>query len=554
MKNHLLHTIIFLFMCGGAFGQNYSWKQKANLPGIARLGAFSFSIDSLGYIGGGYSASGNNLSDFWEYHPSSNSWTQKSNLPLAIRVPGAFAINGKGYYTGGIIQSGAIVNNTYEYDPLANSWTIKASMPGVPRYGGASFSINGKGYYGIGNGGSATGPYYKDFYEYDPVADSWTQKASFPGTERYGTMGKSLNGKGYAGLGANEALGIFFNDFYEYNPVTDTWTAKSSLPGANRTYSAGFVINNKIYLGTGTNPTSTFDDFFEYNPVSNSWITVQNFPGGLRVVATAFSIGSIGYFGTGINGSNYYNDFYEYSPDITNAPIIALSSSDTSFCEKQCINFTDLSTNNPTSWKWFFPGADSSTSSLQNPTNICYKNYGSYDVTLIACNAAGCDTLHLTKFIKCFQNPTNSINQSNDTLYSLPAYTYQWFEITSGIIAGATNQYFVPQQGGSYYCLITDSVGCAGSSGTIIVSKINSFSINPNPFDNSITVTIHNSNISKVSLSIINVIGQAVYQQHIIDLSSNNKLIIDLSFLANGIYLLDATLDDNRYIQKIVKE
>ncbi|MEO8147330.1 MAG: hypothetical protein ABI723_06825, partial [Bacteroidia bacterium] len=71
-----------------------------------------------------------------------------------------------------------------------------------------------------------------------------------------------------------------------------------------------------------------------------------------------------------------------------NPPTINLSSTDTNLCEKQCVDFFDLSTNNPTSWQWFFPGADSTTSTMQNPTNICYSNYGSFDVTLIACNAA----------------------------------------------------------------------------------------------------------------------------------------------------------------------
>ncbi|MBL0050701.1 MAG: hypothetical protein IPP29_03815 [Bacteroidetes bacterium] len=37
-------------------------------------------------------------------------------------------------------------------------------------------------------------------------------------------------------------------------------------------------------------------------------------------------------------------------------PVAALSSSDTLWCDKTCIDFFDLSQNNPTSWTWYFQG------------------------------------------------------------------------------------------------------------------------------------------------------------------------------------------------------
>lgn len=50
------------------------------------------------------------------------------------------------------------------------------------------------------------------------------------------------------------------------------------------------------------------------------------------------------------------------------------------------VNFTDLSTNTPTSWLWTF--GDAGTSMLQNPTHI-YATPGTYTVTLTATNADG---------------------------------------------------------------------------------------------------------------------------------------------------------------------
>jgi len=53
----------------------------------------------------------------------------------------------------------------------------------------------------------------------------------------------------------------------------------------------------------------------------------------------------------------------------------------------ECINFTDLSSGSPTSWTWTFQGAETVSSTQQNPTNICYNTPGTYNVTLYVQNA-----------------------------------------------------------------------------------------------------------------------------------------------------------------------
>jgi len=52
------------------------------------------------------------------------------------------------------------------------------------------------------------------------------------------------------------------------------------------------------------------------------------------------------------------------------------------------INFTDLSTNFPTSWLWAFEGGDPATSNERNP-KVNYNNPGSYKVSLLATNSLG---------------------------------------------------------------------------------------------------------------------------------------------------------------------
>ena len=71
---------------------------------------------------------------------------------------------------------------------------------------------------------------------------------------------------------------------------------------------------------------------------------------------------------------------------------------DSIICERACVVFTDLSTNNATAWLWSFPGGNPTTSTSQNPT-VCYASPGSYDVSLIAGNQYGTDTLTKTNYI-----------------------------------------------------------------------------------------------------------------------------------------------------------
>lgn len=80
-------------------------------------------------------------------------------------------------------------------------------------------------------------------------------------------------------------------------------------------------------------------------------------------------------------------------------PTAAFIASQTTITAGTCISFTDQSTGSPTSWAWSFPGAATTTSTQQNPTNICFNDTGCFNVTLIATNADGSDTLTKTCFI-----------------------------------------------------------------------------------------------------------------------------------------------------------
>lgn len=237
----------------------------------------------------------------------------------------------------------------------------------------------------------------------------------------------------------------------------------------------------------------------------------------------------------------YYLDSVTLYEDNAVQVVAALASSDTTFCEKQCIDFFDLSQNGPTSWQWNFTGAAPNTSTVQNPTGICYNNYGTFDVQLIACNGAGCDTVTYTNFITEYQSPVVTITMQGDTLFAPAGYTYAWYQTGFPTTILSTANYYVPPTAGSYYLVATDSLGCEVSSNTInanvgVMELMNNADIQLSHSDHTLIVNLPSYNKYN-RLQIIDLTGRLITAQ-----SCHNKteVTIDISHLAKGMYTLQA--------------
>ena len=210
---------------------------------------------------------------------------------------------------------------------FADTWTQKTDFGGIGRDAAVGFSIGNKGYIGTGYVYDPNNPvlkdmHLKDFWEYDPAADTWTQKADFGGGIRCSAVGFSIGNKGYVGTGDVVSWEQDSKDFWEYNPVANIWTQKADFGGGTRYFAAGFSIGNKGYIGTG-NRIGGFDGldgagpkvFWEYNPATDRWTRKADFGGGIRHIAKGFSIGNKGYIGWGQDeGGTFQKDFWEYDP------------------------------------------------------------------------------------------------------------------------------------------------------------------------------------------------------------------------------------------------
>ena len=221
-------------------------------------------------------------------------------------------------------------------------------------------------------------------------------------------------------------------------------------------------------------------------------------------------------------------------------PVAAFSVSDSSICEGSCVDFTDLSTGDPTTWLWIFQGAATGFSTVQNPTQVCYTNPGNYTVTLIAGSGAGTDTLTINTVVVNANPVAPLLTAMGDTITAPAGFTnYEWY-VDGVIVAGADSNEIVSMQNGTYYVTVTDSNGCMATSQPIVLStglhelwEQKRF-VYPNPTTG---IIYFHQNIKSENVTIYNALGEVKWLPKY--KAQNN--FIDLSAVVEGIYYITTT-------------
>ncbi|HYV94303.1 MAG TPA: kelch repeat-containing protein [Chitinophagales bacterium] len=553
-------------------------------------------VDTAGnfwLFGGFYSVPGIG-SDLWKYDISSNEWTWMKG-PTTSNAPGVYgsqgvedAANYPGYRCeinaawtddnnnlwmfGGGDNGGTSYNDLWRFNPTTNNWTW---MKG-------SNLMNMNGVYGtIG------------------VPDP----ANTPGARMIYTRWKDLSGNFWLYGGRNSNWNVF-NDLWKYDVATNEWTWMSGTSNLNAAGNYGalcvadsaYISSNRtenravwtdacgnfwFFGGANNYYGSYYSDLWKYVTSSDKWILAegsstpnQNGTYGTQGVADPANIppglwgssswtdhdGNFWLFGGCALWVDFRNALWKYVPDsacggcAVQSSQVGFASSDTDICQKFCISYFDSSSNNPTSWLWLFPGGNPSTSTNQNPLNICYNLPGIYDVTLITTSATGTDTLTLSNYITVYATPPfPTISQVGYTLTSSPAVSYQW-QLNAADIPGATNQSYTILQTGYYTVVVTDSNNCKNSvTEYILISGLNdvmsdaNISIYPNPSDGNFMVELLNGFMAgEISIDVVNVIGQKVFSSKEKISSAHWTKQIDLSKglhsendIAHGVYFIE---------------
>jgi N-acetylneuraminic acid mutarotase len=325
---HFLIAIV----CAISLGSHAQfWIQKASFGGVGRHRAVGCATENKGYLGLGHvNGTGVDISykDWWEYDPSSDTWSQRANFPVNNHGATSFVVNDQPCVGGGSALNGEF----YKFDPNQNTWTPIAPCPFFNPGDTQGFSVNDKGYVYVGT----------NMAEYDPSSNSWSLKATPPMAFGSWTCSFTIEGSGYVKAG---------NKLYEYKPEHDTWTQRANFPGVSTGGSYGFSILQRGfvtcgYVGALSTVTSQVWSFY---PGSNSWQMELEFPGSKRRFPVAFAIHNRGYFGTGTNGINL-NDFWQYNPTL---------------------NTNELSENEEIQWK-IYPNPSTEYIDIELPSEVSF--------------------------------------------------------------------------------------------------------------------------------------------------------------------------------------
>jgi PKD repeat protein len=174
---------------------------------------------------------------------------------------------------------------------------------------------------------------------------------------------------------------VQFTDQSTNTPTSWQWSANPSV---------GVSFNT----ATTKNPTATFANAGTYSIT----LTAANANGNNSVTKTSYIIVSNSSSGS--------------------APVAAFTANVTSINTGGQVQFTDQSTNTPTSWQWSANpsvGVTFNTATTKNPTAI-FANAGTYSITLTATNANGNNSTTKTNYI-VVNNVTS--NNNCDTLSNI---------------------------------------------------------------------------------------------------------------------------------------
>lgn len=205
-----------------------------------------------------------------------------------------------------LLLSGAL------YQPANAQWSPAGKMGSGPIDGCFSFSINGKGYAGGGANGNK-------FYQYDTTTNAWTLKGNAPGNKIRGwAFSFVVNGKAYVVGGDTTGSFTECAEVWMYDPDSNSWTQKADFAGGPRDAGFSFVINDTAYIGCGFDGAGVWNDMWRYNSMTDSWTALNAVPFGNMLFPATFVLNNKGYVATGevntVSSAYEVNTLWMYNP------------------------------------------------------------------------------------------------------------------------------------------------------------------------------------------------------------------------------------------------
>lgn len=185
-------------------------------------------------------------------------------------------------------------------------------------------------------------------------------------------------------------------------------------------------------------------------------------------------------------------------------PVAQFSWNPTTPCKNTPVQFTDNSTNIPTSWSWTFQGGSPATSTQQNPV-VTWATAGTFNVTLTATNASGSN--QLVQQITVIQAPTSAnytftVNDLTVTFNGTApgATSYSW-NFGDGNFSTEEDPEHTYNEAGTYTVIFTATNDCGSTSKTLVITTAPTAEFSATPTSGCATLFVNYSNESSTNAS-----------------------------------------------------
>lgn len=250
-----------------------TWSTLAPMPRPRQEVAVA-ALDGRVFVVGGFGANLEPVNTVDVFDVAANRWAARAPFPVPIHHPAAATVRGRlfviGGYTGGRI-GWTPEATVWEYDPLGDAWTRRASMPTAR--GALAVAVLNDRIHALG--GAAGGP-LGTHEVYDPAADRWTTANAMP-TARDHLAAVAFQGRVWALGGRRSFLGEQYANVEIYDPATDSWRTGTPLP-TGRGGIAAAALADRILVFGGEAPLRIFNATEMYEVAGNRWIAKAPMP------------------------------------------------------------------------------------------------------------------------------------------------------------------------------------------------------------------------------------------------------------------------------------
>ena len=296
------------------------WTRKADMPTVRTGFATSVVNGKVFVIGGNRRLKRDEFGDISVsrvevYDPKTDTWERKSDMPTARSGVSVSVVDGKIYAIGGTKTKTIQVPRGFSseseqlatvemYDPVTDTWTQKADMSTPKKT--MTCVMNGK-IYAVG-GWLTTNeePHLETVEVYDPGTDTWAKAQSMNCARCSAAIGV-VNGEIYAigGLGSHsiqDQSDLYLSNVEVFNSKTNQWQEKTEMPAPKALHTAS-VLDGKIYvIGGYFKEDSEFKKLSTveiYDPATDRWTQAPDMPIGKWGHKTEVIDGQIYIFGGG---------------------------------------------------------------------------------------------------------------------------------------------------------------------------------------------------------------------------------------------------------------